>query len=70
MCEYIILEDFMMDKYVFDNSNGFLYELSGDYYIPCLTSPAEEEKPTGIYGLKIVTNEYAVSFRMIIISRY
>ena len=26
------------------------YELQGDYYIPCLTVPAEEEKPIGIWG--------------------
>ena len=39
-----------MDKYIFDNNNGLWYELMGDYYIPCLTLPAEEEKPIGIYG--------------------
>ena len=39
-----------MDKYVFDNSNGLWYELIGDYYIPCLTLSAEEEKPIGVYG--------------------
>lgn len=50
MCEYIILENFLMDKYVFDNSNGLWYELIGDYYIPCLTLPAEEEQPIGIWG--------------------
>ena len=39
-----------MDKYVFDNSNGLWYERIGDYYIPCLTLPTEEEKSIGIYG--------------------
>ena len=39
-----------MDKYVFDNSNGLWYELSGDYYIPCLTLPTEEEKPIRVWG--------------------
>ena len=39
-----------MDKYVFDNNNGLWYELNGDYYIPCLTLPTEEEKTIGIYG--------------------
>lgn len=39
-----------MDKYIFDNNNGLWYELIGDYYIPCLTLPTEEEKPIGIYG--------------------
>lgn len=39
-----------MDKYVFDNSNGLWYELSGDHYIPCLTFPTEEEKLIGVWG--------------------
>lgn len=50
MCEYIILEDFNMDKYIFDESNGLWYERQGDYYIPCLTIPVEEEQPIGIWG--------------------
>ena len=54
MCEYIndaiIQEDFSMEKYIFDKSNGLWYELQGDYYIPCLTVPAEEEKPIGVWG--------------------
>ena len=36
MCEYIITEDFTMDKYIYDEKNGLWYELQGDYYIPCL----------------------------------
>ncbi len=39
-----------MDKYIFDKSNGLWYELAGDYYFPCLTVPAEEEQPVGIWG--------------------
>ena len=39
-----------MEKYIFDKSNGLWYELQGDYYIPCLTLPAQEEKPIGIWG--------------------
>ena len=40
-----------MDKYIFDESNGLWYELQGDYYIPCLTLPAEKEnKPIGLWG--------------------
>ena len=39
-----------MDKYIFDESNGLWYELQGDYYIPCLTLTAEEERPIGIWG--------------------
>lgn len=39
-----------MEKYIFDKSNGLWYELQGDYYIPCLTVPAEKEKSIGIWG--------------------
>lgn len=39
-----------MDKYIYDDNNGLWYELQGDYYIPCLTIPEEEQKPIGVWG--------------------
>lgn len=39
-----------MDKYIYDKNNGLWYELQGDYYLPCLTLPSEEEKSIGIWG--------------------
>ena len=39
-----------MEKYIFDEGNGLWYELQGDYYIPCLTVPAHEDRPIGIWG--------------------
>ena len=39
-----------MEKYICDEKNGLWYELQGDYYIPCLTLPEEEQKPIGIWG--------------------
>lgn len=39
-----------MDKYISDESNGLWYELQGEYYLPCLTLPPEEEKPIGLWG--------------------
>ena len=39
-----------MEKYFFDESNGLWYELRGDYYIPCLTVPVQDERPIGIWG--------------------
>lgn len=39
-----------MEKYIYDEKNGLWYELQGDYYIPCLTVPAQEERPIGIWG--------------------
>lgn len=35
---------------IFDESNGLWYERQGDYYIPCLTLPEEEEQPIGLWG--------------------
>lgn len=46
--DHIIREDFRMDKYIFDESNGLWYERCGDYYLPCLSLP--ERKPVGIWG--------------------
>lgn len=39
-----------MDKYIYDENNGLWYELQGDYYIPCLTIPEEEQQPIGVWG--------------------
>ena len=39
-----------MDKYIFDEKNELWYELQGDYYLPCLKLPEEEEQTIGIWG--------------------
>ena len=39
-----------MNKYIYDENNGLWYELQGDYYIPCLTIPEEEQQPFGVWG--------------------
>ena len=39
-----------MEKYSYDEKNGLWYELHGDYYLPCLTLPVEEERPIGVWG--------------------
>jgi len=39
-----------MEKYIYNENNGLWYELQGDYYIPCLTLPEEENQPIGIWG--------------------
>lgn len=39
----------IVEKYIYDESNGLWYELQGDYYIPCLILP-EDNKPIGIWG--------------------
>ena len=39
-----------MEKTIYDENNGLWYELRGDYYIPCLTVPAQEERSIGVWG--------------------
>ena len=39
-----------MEKYKYDESNGLWYELKGDYYLPCLQLPEEEQVHIGIWG--------------------
>ncbi len=39
-----------MEKYIYDEKNSLLYELHGDYYLPCLTLPAVEGQPIGVWG--------------------
>lgn len=39
-----------MEKVIYDEKNGLWYELQGDYYIPCLKLPEEEQKPIGVWG--------------------
>ena len=38
-----------MAKTIFEELGG-KYERQGDYLIPCLTVPAEEEQPIGTWG--------------------
>ena len=37
-------------NHIYDENNGLWYELQGEYYLPCLSLPPEEEKPIGIWG--------------------
>ena len=39
-----------MEKQIYDEKNGLWYELYGDYYLPCLTVPPEEQRPIGVWG--------------------
>ena len=39
-----------MQKQSYDEKIGLWYELHGDYYLPCLTVPLEEQCPIGVWG--------------------
>lgn len=60
-----------MEKYIYDKNNGLWYELHGDYYIPCLTVPAQEERPIGIWGqrhLRYIKTERKVLYTELLTS--
>lgn len=39
-----------MNKHITDEKTGISYTLQGDYYLPDLALPPEEERPIGIWG--------------------
>ena len=39
-----------MEKHIYDEKNGLWYELQGNYFVPCLKLPAEEQRPIGAWG--------------------
>lgn len=51
-----------MEKTIFEELGGS-YERQGDYLIPCLTLPAEEEQPIGIWGQRHL--DYLKQYRKI-----
>ena len=40
----------MMDKFIYNETNGLWYELQGDYDLPCLKLPKEETAHIGVWG--------------------
>ena len=38
-------EETPMEKYIYDPTNGWWYELIGDYYLPCVHSEDPTTKP-------------------------
>ena len=46
----IHLEDYIMENRIYDKKNGLWYEKQGDYCLPCLELPKEENQPIGIWG--------------------
>lgn len=53
----------IMEKYIFDERNGLWYELQGDYYLPCLKLPEEDQQPIGIWGQRHL--QYIKQYRKI-----
>lgn len=38
-----------METVIYDEKNGLWYGLQGDYYIPCLKLPEEEQHHIGVW---------------------
>ncbi len=59
-----------MTKTIFEELGG-KYDRQGDYLIPCLTVPAEEEQPIGIWGqrhLDYLKQYHRVTYTNLLIS--
>ncbi len=39
-----------MDKHIYNEQTGISYTLQGDYYLPDLTLPEQEDKPISLWG--------------------
>lgn len=39
-----------MENGIYDEKNGLWYEKQGDYYLPCLELPEEEQQTIGLWG--------------------
>lgn len=39
-----------MKNRIYDEKNGLWYEKQGDYFLPCLSLPEEEQKHIGVWG--------------------
>ncbi len=39
-----------MEKHIYNEQTGISYTLQGDYYLPDLVLPDEEEQPIGLWG--------------------
>lgn len=39
-----------MEKHIYNEQTGISYTLQGDYYLPDLALPEQEDKPIGLWG--------------------
>ncbi len=60
-----------MEKRIYNEQNGLWYELQGDYYIPCLTLPNDEQVEIGVWGqrhLRYIKNHHKVRYTNLLTS--
>ena len=59
--ELIIRRIMNTDKYIYDENNGLWYESQGDYYIPCLMIPEEDQQPIGVWEIPPLSFDLALT---------
>ena len=60
-----------MEKRIYSEQNGLWYELQGDYYIPCLALPDEEQTEIGVWGqrhLRYIKQHHKVRYTNLLTS--
>lgn len=60
-----------MENRIYNEQNGLRYELQGDYYIPCLTLPADEQVEIGVWGqrhLRYIKQHHKVRYTNLLTS--
>ena len=50
MCGYIILEDYIVEKYIYNEQNGLWYELQGDITFLVWNYPLKKKNDISAYG--------------------
>ena len=60
-----------MENRIYNEQNGLWYELQGDYYIPCLALPDEEQVEIGVWGkrhLRYIKQHHKVRYTTLLTS--
>ncbi len=60
-----------MKNEIYNEQNGLWYELQGDYYIPCLALPDEEQVEIGVWGqrhLRYIKQHHKVRYTNLLTS--
>ena len=60
-----------MENRIYNEQNGLRYELQDDYYIPCLTLPADEQVEIGVWGqrhLRYIKQHHKVRYTNLLTS--
>ncbi|MBR4949737.1 MAG: TnpV protein [Clostridia bacterium] len=60
-----------MEKHIYNEQTGISYTLQGDYYLPDLAPPEQEDKPIGLWGqrhLRYIKQHHKVRYTNLLTS--